>query len=68
MTMATAAPKLSLLQEGVDLQSLIPEFNRNVPFRNIVIDNFLREDVAEAVAGEFPPFAGPAWAVYNNAI
>lgn len=68
MITAPAAPPLSLLQDKVDIESLVPQFNRGEPFRNVVIDNFLREDVAEAVAGEFPAFDGPAWAVYNNAI
>ena len=54
--------KASFLGEDVDLNSLIPAFDQGDPFRNIVIDNFLRDDVARAVADEFPEFNGPAWA------
>jgi hypothetical protein len=52
-----------------DLKSLIPVFDQGDPFRNIVVDNFLRDDVARAVAEEFPGFNGPEWAaVYDNPI
>jgi Rps23 Pro-64 3,4-dihydroxylase Tpa1-like proline 4-hydroxylase len=68
MSNTLVAAKESLLHEGVDLESLIPTFDKGDPFRNVVIDNFLRDDVASAVAEEFPEFDGPAWAVYNNAI
>jgi Rps23 Pro-64 3,4-dihydroxylase Tpa1-like proline 4-hydroxylase len=58
----------SLLNETVNLEDLIAVFDQGEPFRHVVIDNFLREDVAHAVAEEFPTFDGPAWSVYNNAI
>lgn len=68
MSIAPAVSSTSVLREGLDLRSLVPEFDQGDPFRNIVVDDFLREDVANAVADEFPAFDGPAWAVYNNAI
>jgi hypothetical protein len=63
------ATKPSLLREEFDLTSFIPVFDQGDPFRNIVIDNFLRDDVAKAVAEEFPEFNGREWAaVYDNPI
>ena len=64
----TVLAKESMLREGLDLSELIPTFDKGDPFRHAVIDSFLREDVARAVADEFPEFDGPAWSVYNNAI
>lgn len=59
----------SSLREEFDLTSVIPVFDQGDPFRNIVIDNFLRDDVAKAVAEEFPEFNGPEWAAaYDNPI
>ncbi|WP_263367664.1 2OG-Fe(II) oxygenase [Edaphobacter bradus] len=58
----------SLLREEINFDDLSSDFDSGDPFRHIVIDNFLREDVARAVAEEFPEFDGPAWSVYNNAI
>jgi Rps23 Pro-64 3,4-dihydroxylase Tpa1-like proline 4-hydroxylase len=58
----------SLLREDIDFEQLVSTFDSGDPFRHVVIDNFLREDVAGAVAEEFPAFDGQAWAVYNNAI
>jgi hypothetical protein len=69
MSPLSVASKPSLLREEFDLKSLIPVFDQGDPFRNIVVDNFLRHDVAKAVAEEFPEFNGPEWAaVYNNPI
>lgn len=69
MSLLATETKASFLREDVDLNSLIPAFDQGDPFRNIVIDNFLRDDVASAVAEEFPQFNGPEWAaVYDNPI
>jgi 2-oxoglutarate-Fe(II)-dependent oxygenase superfamily protein len=69
MSLLSVASKPSLLREEFDLKSLIPVFDQGDPFRNIVVDNFLRDDVAKAVAEEFPQFNGPEWAaVYDNPI
>ena len=69
MSSLSVAAKASLLREELDLNSLIPAFNQGDPFRNVVIDDFLRDDVARAVAEEFPEFNGPEWAaVYDNPI
>jgi Rps23 Pro-64 3,4-dihydroxylase Tpa1-like proline 4-hydroxylase len=38
------------------------------PYHHVVLDNFLREEIATAVAAEFPPFEHDAWRVYNSAI
>jgi Rps23 Pro-64 3,4-dihydroxylase Tpa1-like proline 4-hydroxylase len=58
----------SPLRQDLSFEELVPVFNHGEPFRHVVIDNFLRDDVARAVAEEFPAFDGSAWAVYNNAI
>jgi Rps23 Pro-64 3,4-dihydroxylase Tpa1-like proline 4-hydroxylase len=58
----------SFLRPDIDFGSLVPAFNEGQPFRNVVIDNFFREDVAQQIAEEFPAFDGPAWSVYHNPI
>jgi len=60
--------KESFLRKDIDFDALIPTFDQGEPFRNVVIDNFFKDDVAQAIADEFPAFDGPAWSVYNNAI
>jgi hypothetical protein len=47
---------------------LVSSFRAAKPFSHLVIDNFLADEVASAVANEFPAFDGPVWNEYNNAI
>jgi hypothetical protein len=56
------------LRPGTSFAELSPEFLAAKPFPNLVIDNFLTEEAAAAVAAEFPEFDGPVWNEYNNAI
>ena len=52
----------------ISFDDLVPEFQHAKPFSHLVIDNFLKEEVAHLVANEFPAFDGPVWNEYNNAI
>ncbi|HZL26053.1 MAG TPA: 2OG-Fe(II) oxygenase [Acidobacteriaceae bacterium] len=56
------------LRPGISFGELAPEFRASKPFNNIVIDNFLTDEAARAVAAEFPSYEGPVWNEYNNAI
>ncbi len=38
------------------------------PFPSVVLDDFLPEETAAEVAGEFPDFHAPVWNEYSNAI
>ena len=58
----------SPLRSSISFEELVPGFRSAEPFSHVVIDDFLRLDVAEAVAKEFPSFDGPLWNEYNNAI
>ncbi len=62
----TAIP--SPLRSGISFDELAQEFQAAKPFHHIVLDNFLRDDVAREVAAEFPAYNGPVWNEYNNAI
>ena len=44
------------------------EFAISKPFSHVVIDNFLKSDLINAVAEEFPDFNNENWKTYNNAI
>jgi Rps23 Pro-64 3,4-dihydroxylase Tpa1-like proline 4-hydroxylase len=44
------------------------QFNKAIPFRHIVLKNFLKTEVAEKVALEFPKFNSSDWQIYNNAL
>jgi Rps23 Pro-64 3,4-dihydroxylase Tpa1-like proline 4-hydroxylase len=56
------------LRPGLSLEDYVTDFQAGKPFHNIVIDNFLSDEVARAVAAEFPAYNGPVWNEYNNAI
>jgi hypothetical protein len=56
------------LRPGISFDELAPQFNAAKPFHHVVIDNFLTEEAAHAVAAEFPAYNGPVWNEYNNAI
>ena len=48
------------------LDNLSDEFHTGEPFSNVVIDNFFKADVIEAIENEFPDFDSGAWHEYNN--
>jgi Rps23 Pro-64 3,4-dihydroxylase Tpa1-like proline 4-hydroxylase len=51
------------------LDTLKEEFLSAEPFNHVVIDNFWRDEVAEALYNEFPQYDSTVWnAHYNNAI
>lgn len=52
----------------VSFAELAEEFTSAGPFNHVVIDNFLKSEVAAVVANEFPAFDGPVWNEYHNAI
>jgi len=56
------------LRPGISFKDLAPQFNAAKPFHHVVIDNFLQDDIARAIAAEFPEYNGPVWNEYNNAI
>lgn len=56
------------VRANVSFDELAAKFRSAKPFSHIVIDNFLVEEVANAVAAEFPAHGGPEWNEYNNAI
>ena len=44
------------------------QFNRGLPFRHVVIDNFFQPHIAEQLSNEFPDYNDPTLGFYNNAI
>ena len=44
------------------------QWNKAIPFRHIVLKNFLQTEVAEKAALEFPKFNSSDWQIYNNAL
>ena len=42
------------------------QWNKAIPFRHIVLKNFLQTEVAEKVALEFPKFNSSDWQIYDN--
>lgn len=65
---ANTLQRKSIVNSSISFEELAPSFRSASPFSHVVIDNFLTEETATAVAGEFPDFNGPAWNEYNNAI
>jgi len=61
-------PLPSPLRDDISFSALAEEFRSARPFPNVVIDNFLQPAIAAQVAAEFPPFHGPVWNEYNNAL
>lgn len=65
---------MSLLQVSdivapdVDFAALVEEFRSGEPFHHAVIDNFFRDEIAEALAQEFPEFNSKIWWEYDNPI
>ena len=52
----------------LNLEKLQEEFKNSNPFNHVVIDNFLKPDIAEAIEREFPSYDDEVWAYYDNAI
>ena len=58
-----------MIREDIDWQKASKEYVGSTPFQHVVIDNFWREDVAEALHAEFPEYDSTVWnAHYNNKI
>jgi len=51
-----------------DLSPYVAQWNEAKPFNHLVLPNFLKTDIAENVAAEFPRFDSNDWRIYNNAI
>lgn len=58
----------SPLRSGISFAELASDFQAAKPFHHVVLDNFLRDEIAREVAAEFPAYNGPVWNEYNNAI
>jgi len=52
----------------VDFSALAPDYRASMPFNHLVIDNFLKADLINEIAKEFPKFNDEAWRIYNNQI
>jgi hypothetical protein len=50
------------------LEGFVEEWRLGEPFQHIVLPNFLVDDVAKAVASEFPSYNSEYWKGYNNAL
>lgn len=44
---------------------LSKEFETAKPFPHIMVDNFLRDDIAEKISSEFPPLSDKWWSYHN---
>ena len=65
---ANTLQSMCIVNPSISFEALASSFCSATPFPHVVIDNFLTEEIATAVAGEFPDFNGSAWNEYNNAI
>jgi Rps23 Pro-64 3,4-dihydroxylase Tpa1-like proline 4-hydroxylase len=52
----------------LNFEKLQREFNEAEPFNHVIIDNFFKENIAEAIEREFPEYNDNMWALYDNAI
>lgn len=59
---------MTFLIDNLNFMNLKTGFAAAKPFSHVVIDNFLKKDIALEVASEFPDFNSEVWRVYNNAI
>lgn len=50
----------------LSFSDLVAEYQDAKPFQHVVIDNFLKLDLAAAICKEFPNFDDDAWRVYDN--
>ncbi len=54
------------INSSLDVAHSAQEFRSAQPFRHIVIDGFLRGDVAESLEAAFPPPTSECWNRYHN--
>jgi len=52
----------------IDFANYREEWLNSKPFSHLIIDNFLINKTADAIASEFPDFDNAAWRIYNNQI
>ena len=52
----------------INFEERLDEWRENKPFNHLIIDNFLSNDIIDAVVDEFPDFDDESWRIYNNAI
>ncbi len=51
-----------------NLTSALKTFKNNQPFDHCVVDDFLKQDVANEIENEFLPYSNEKWFYYKNAI
>lgn len=51
-----------------NLEPFVEQWRKAEPFNHLVLQNFLKSDVVDAVIKEFPSFESDDWRIYNNAI
>jgi Rps23 Pro-64 3,4-dihydroxylase Tpa1-like proline 4-hydroxylase len=60
---------MGLIFNQVDSDTLSKQFENSLPFQHVVIDNFLKEEIASEVAKQFPDHDDPVWTVaYDNPV
>ena len=59
---------LDIFGSWISDASLPALFQRAAPTPHIVLDHFLKPDIAEAVHEAFPPYSPDSWCEYNNPI
>ncbi len=60
-----------MISEFIDvekLENITSEFQNNAPFPHVVVDNFLKEEIAQALAAEIPNHTDDIWQQYSNPI
>lgn len=60
--------KQSPLSPNIDFQKLSSQWGKTPPFDHIVIDQFLQDDIAQALEAEYPAWDDKMWYQYDNAI
>ena len=51
-----------------EIKSLKKSYNEGKPFKNLVIDKFLNNELAKQISNEFPEFDSKIWRNYDNPI
>jgi hypothetical protein len=59
---------MKYLSEKLLNANFAADFKNSEPYSHIVIDDFFNNEIADALASEFPPFDSSLWYNYNNAI
>jgi Rps23 Pro-64 3,4-dihydroxylase Tpa1-like proline 4-hydroxylase len=65
-TTAQQRPSTPITYAG--FETYVDAWQNAAPFNHLVLENFLQQDIAQAVASEFPAFESEDWRIYNNAI